>query len=53
MKISAKFADGDPLKNIPALVRMMAWRRVMRQANVWTNAGWFTETYMRHSAPMS
>ena len=49
IKISLKFVPKDPINNIPALVQIMDWW----QAIVWTNDGYFTDTYMHHSASMS
>ena len=37
---------GGAINNIPTLVQIRC------QAIIWTNAGWFTDAYMRHSAPM-
>ena len=54
-KISLKFVSKGPIDNIPALVQIMAWRRPGDnwQAIIWTNDGYFTDAYMRHSASMS
>ena len=43
IKISLKFVPKGPINNIPALV----------QAITWTNDGYFTDAYLRHSASMS
>ena len=45
--ISLKFIPKGRIKNIPALVQIMAWRQLG------DNDGKFTDAYMRHSASMS
>ena len=50
VKISLKYVPKSPINNIPTLVQIMPDRR---QAIIWTNDGWFTDAYMRHSASMS
>ena len=49
MIISLKSVLSGLIKNIPALVQIMAWR----QAIIWTNGVYITDAYMRHSASMS
>ena len=49
IKITLRFVSQDQINNVPALVQIMAWR----QAIIWTNDGYITDTYMRHSASMS
>ena len=39
INISLNFFPKGPIDNIPALVRIMAWRRKRRQAIIWTNGG--------------
>ena len=43
IKISLKFVPKSQINNIPALVQIMAWRRLgdkpLRQAIIWTNDG--------------
>ena len=56
INISLKFVPKGPIDHIhiPTLVQKMAWRRgSRRQAIIWTNDGYFTDAYMRHSASMS
>ena len=38
-KKSLKFVPKVPINNIPALIQIMAWRRPVRQAIIWTNDG--------------
>ena len=47
------FVPKGSIKNIPALVQIMAWHRPRWQAIIWTIEGQFTDRYMRHSASMS
>ena len=49
VKISLTIVLNGPINYIPALVQIMAWRRVI----VWTNAAYYTDAYMRYSASMS
>ena len=44
MKISINFVTKDPSNNIPSPGR--------RQAIIWTNNGYSTDAYKRHSATM-
>ena len=50
IKISLKFVPRDPTNNIPADNGLAPTRR---QAIIWTNDGWVTDAYMRHSASMT
>ena len=50
IKISLKFVPKGPINNIPALVRIMAWRRPGDKPLSEINDGLFTDAYMRHSA---
>ena len=47
INISLKCVPSGPINNIPALVQVMA------PAIIWTNDGYFTDAYMRHSSSMS
>ena len=51
INVLLKFVPKSQIKNIPALVQIMAWRRP-GQAIIWTNDGKFIDAYtcMRHSA---
>ena len=49
MKIALKFVPEGPINNVSALVHMMD----RGQAIIWTNDGYFTDTYVRYSTSMS
>ena len=51
-KISLKFVPDGPIDNIPALVQIMAWRR-LGDKPLFDPMMAYTDTYMRHSASMS
>ena len=54
IEISLKFVPKGPINNIPALVKIMAWRRPCdKPCIIWINDCQFTGVYMRHSASMS
>ena len=57
IKISLKFVPKDPINNIPALVRVMAWRRPGAKPlsePVMVNDEWWLPTHIkRHSASMT
>ena len=48
IQISLKFVPKSPFGNMPALVQVMAWRRIPEPMMIQ-----FTDAYMRHSASMS
>ena len=48
MKISLKFVRKDPIDNNPALVQIMAWRRVGDKPLYKTMLAQFSDAYMRH-----
>ena len=51
IKISLKVDPKGSINNISALVQIMALTR--QQATMWTNDGYFTDSYMHHSASVS
>ena len=55
LNISLKFVPEGQIKNIPALVQIMAWRRLGDKplSEPMTVDSKFTDAYMRHSASMS
>ena len=53
IKISLKFVSKGPIKNMPALVKIMAWRRPGDKPLSEPMMVSFTDAYMRHSASMS
>ena len=50
IKISLKIVPKSPITNIATLVGLVPNKQ---QAIIWTNDGWITHAYMRHSASMS
>ena len=52
IEISLKFVPKGPINNIPALVQIMAWRR-LGDKPLSKTVLFFTDAYMRHSASMS
>ena len=48
--ISLKYVPKGRIDNMAALVQIMTWRR---RGIIWTNDGYFTDAYMRHTASMS
>ena len=53
IKISLKFVPKGPINNIPALVKIMAWRRTGDKPLSEPVMAQFKDAYMRHSATMS
>ena len=53
LKISLKFVPKGPIRNIPALVQVMAWHRPGDKPLSDPMMIKFTDAYMRHSASMS
>ena len=53
VKIALIFVPKGPIKNIPALVQIMAWRRPGDKPLSEPMMAQFTDAYMRHSASMS
>ena len=53
IKISRKFVPCCLIKNIPALVRIIAWRQPSENPLSQPMMAQFIDTYMRHSASMS
>ena len=51
IKISLKFVPKGPVNNIPALVQIMAWRRL--GGKPLSETMMVTDAYMHHSASMS
>ena len=52
IKISLKFVPRGSIKNIPALVQIMAWRRSGDKPLSEHNGGCITDVFMCHSASM-
>ena len=48
MKISLKFVPKGPIDNNPALVQIMAWRRIGVKPLSETILAQFTDAYVRH-----
>ena len=46
IKILLKFVPKRPINNIPALVKVMAWRRTGDQPSSEPMLTWFTDAYM-------
>ena len=46
--ISLKFIPSGPIDNKPALVQVMAWRRLGDKPLSEPMLTWFTDAYMRH-----
>ena len=53
IKISLKFVPKGPINNIPASVKIMAWRHPGDKPLPEPIMAWFTDVYMHHSASMS
>ena len=53
IKISPKFVPKGPTDNNPALVHIMAWRRIGDKSLSEPMLTWFTEAYMKHYEEMS
>ena len=53
IKISLKFVPKSPINNIPALVKVMAWRRTGDKPLSEPMMAQFNDVYMHHSASMS
>ena len=47
IKISQKFVPKGPIDNIPAMVQIMAWRRIGDKPLAEPMLTWFTDTYMQ------
>ena len=53
IKISLNYFPKGPIYNIPALGSDNGLAPTRRKAIIWTNDGWITDAYMRHSVSMS
>ena len=53
IKISLKFVPKGPINNVPALVQIMAWRRLGDKPLSKPMMTKFIDAYMRHSTSMS
>ena len=53
IKLSLKFVPKGPINNIPALVKIMAWRRQGDKPLSEPVVAYFADAYMRHWASMS
>ena len=53
IKVSLTFVPRSPIDNEPALVQVMAWRRIGDRPLPEAMMAQFTDAYMRHSASMS
>ena len=53
IKFSLKFVPKGPIKNIPALVQIMAWHQTGNKPLFEPMMAYVADTYMRHSASMS
>ena len=53
IKISLKFVPKGPIDNDPALVKIMAWRRIGDKPLSEPMLALFTDAYMRHSASIN
>ena len=53
IKISLKFIPRSPIDNEPALVQVMAWRRIGDKPLSEPMLTWFTDAYMQHYGEMT
>ena len=53
IKISLKFVPKGPIDNNPALVQILAWRRIDDKPLFEPVLTWFTDAYMQHQREMS
>ena len=53
VKIALMFVPKGPIKNIPALVQVIAWRRPGNKPLSEPMMAQFTDAYVHHSASMS